>query len=219
MSENVKTSGVQDLIDRLSQDGVAEGQRQASQIVKDAERKADGILQAARRQADEILQKARQEADRMQSAGQEALKLAARDTIRGFNARIHDGFRNHLQQLVGHELQDPRLMKSMILEITRQATEGLTDKRVDVVIPRQMISDQEARQQIEAGEHDALTAFVLGLIGEDLRQGATISLGSDAHSGLVIRVIDEKLEIDLTEEALAEFLSLHLLPRFRAIMG
>ena len=33
-----------------------------------------------------------------------------------------------------------------------------------------------------------------------------------------MRVVDDKLEIDLSDEAIAEFLSLHLMPRFRAIM-
>ena len=43
MSED-KTTGVQQLIDRLSDEGVAEGQRQSEKIVADAQQKADDIL-------------------------------------------------------------------------------------------------------------------------------------------------------------------------------
>jgi hypothetical protein len=35
---------------------------------------------------------------------------------------------------------------------------------------------------------------------------------------LILRVVDGQLEIDLTTEAIAEFLSQHLMPRYRAIM-
>lgn len=219
MSDQETTSGVQELIDRLSQEGVAEGHRQSEIMVTDAQQKAEDTLESARRQASEILQQARQEADQMQSAGEDALRLAARDTIRDFSARIYDGFRNRLQELVRHQLKDPELIKRMILEITRQATEGLSDKRVEIQLPSEVISEQEARERIEADEQDALTEFVQGLIGEDLRDGFTVSLGSRTHDGLTLKVLDDKLEVDLSAEAVAEFLSLHLMPRFRAIMN
>jgi V/A-type H+-transporting ATPase subunit E len=218
MSEPDKTSGVQQLIDRLSQDGVAAGQQQAETIVTDANRKADDIVESARRQAKEILQQTRDEADQMQSAGKEALQLAARDTLRDFSARIHSDFRHRLQELVRHQLQDPQLIKEMILEITRQATADRGDGPVEILLPLEIISEPEARKRIEADDPDTLTQFVEGLIGEDLRAGFTVSLGSRTHAGFTVRVVDDKLEIDLSDEAIAEFLSLHLMPRFRAIM-
>jgi len=218
MSGQETTSGVQELIDRLSQEGVAEGQRQLEQIVTDAQQRADDVLESARRQASDILQQARQEAEQMQSAGEDALRLAARDTVRDFSAKIFDGFRGRLQELVRHHLQDPQLMKQMILEITRQATEGLDGKQVEILVPQEIVSEQEARERIEADDQDALTEFVRGLIGEDLRDGFTVALGSRAHGGMTLKVLDDKLEIDLSDEAIADFLSLHLMPRFRAIM-
>ena len=50
MTEQTSTTGVQDLIDRLSEEGVAEGQKRAEQIVSEAERKADDLVDAARQQ-------------------------------------------------------------------------------------------------------------------------------------------------------------------------
>ena len=218
MTDQESTSGVQELIDRLSQEGVAEGERKADDIMKEAQRKADDIVESARSQADEILQQTRDEADRMQQAGKEALKLAARDAVRDFGARIHGDFRNRLQKLVHHQLQDRELIKQLILEITRQATTDLGDGEVEILIPPDIISEQEARERLEAGDADALTQFVQGLIGEDLREGFTVDLGSQTHAGFTVRVVDERLEVDLSEEGLSEFLSLHLMPRFRAIM-
>ena len=48
--------------------------------------------------------------------------------------------------------------------------------------------------------------------------GVVVQLGDQRQNGLVIRVVDQKVEIDLTEETITELLSRHLLPRFRAIM-
>lgn len=213
-----KTTGVQQLIDRLSNEGVAEGQRQAEQIVADSQHKADDMLDAARQEANEILKQAREEAAKYQAAGEEALQLAARDAVRDFGSRIHDGLRNRLQELVHHELQQPDLIKRMILEITGAARKSATDEPVELLLPPEIVSEAEARKRAEAGEPDELTEFVQGLIGEDLREGFSIDLGSSNRSGLTVRVVDQNVEIDLTDETITELLARHILPRFRAIM-
>ena len=218
MPDQPTTSGVQDLIDRLSQEGVAEGQRKAEDLVHAAQEKAQSIVDAARQQANDILQNARQEAEQFQAAGEEALRLAARDTQRDFGARIHEGFRNRLQELVRHQLTDPDFIKRMILEITRQASEGLDEDGVELLLPPDFVTEDDARQRIEAGDHDELTEFLQGLLGEDLREGFSVNLGNERQSGLTVRVVNKNVEIDLTEEAITELLARHLLPRFRAIM-
>ena len=120
MSEASTTTGVQELIDRLSEEGVAQGQQQADAIVRDAQLAADKLIESARQKANEIVEQARQEADQFRTAGEEALKLAARDAIRDFGSRIHEGLRHRLQQLVQDQMADRELMKTMILEVTRQ---------------------------------------------------------------------------------------------------
>jgi V/A-type H+-transporting ATPase subunit E len=217
MSED-KTIGVQQLIDRISDEGVAEGHRLAEKIVADAQQKADDILESARREANEILKHAREEADKLQDAGEEALQLAARDAVRDFGARIHDGLRNRLQELVHHELQQPDLIKRMILEIAGEASKSVKDERIEILLPPEIVSEDEARKRVEAGEQDALTNFVQGLIGEDLRSGVSVRLGSRQQNGISVRVADQNVEIDLTDETITELLASHLLPRFRAIM-
>ena len=211
------TSGVQDLIDRLSLEGVAEGQRQADAIVRDAERKADQILDTAQQQARELLDQARQDAKNFQQAGEEALRLAARDAVRDFGAKIHDGMRHRLQELVTHQMKEPKLIRRMILEITRQATRGI-DESAEVLLPPEIISEEQARQRIEAGESDHLIQFVESLIGESLREGFELDLGTQNQTGMKVRVVNQQVEIDLTDGSIAELLERHLLPRFRAIM-
>jgi V/A-type H+-transporting ATPase subunit E len=218
MTEQPTTSGVQELIDRLSQEGVAEGQQQAEKIVSDAQQKADGIVDSARQQANEILKQAREEAEQFQAAGEDALRLAARDSVRDFAAKVHEGLRQRLQELVQHQIKEPKLIKRMILAITRKATEGLGDEQVEILLPSEIITEEEARQRIEAGDPDALTEFIQGVIGEDLREGFTVDLGSQRKGGLTVRVVNQNVEIDLTDDTITALLAKHLLPRYRAIM-
>ena len=218
MSDQPNTSGVQELIDRLSQEGVAEGQQQAEKIVRDAQRKADEIVDSARQQANEILKQSREEAEQFQAAGEDALRLAARDAVRDFGARVHGGLRNRLQALVQQQVREPKLIKRMILAITHRATEGIGDEPIEILLPSETITEEDARRSIEAGNPDALTQFIQGLIGEDLREGFTVSLGSQQQGGLTVRVVNQNVEIDLTDDAITGLLAQHLLPRYRAIM-
>ena len=218
MTEQATTTGVQELIDKLSQEGVSEGQRQAEKLVSDAERKSDGILESARQQANDILQRAREDAAQFQSAGEEALRLAARDAMRDFGAKIHDGLRNRLQQLLQYQMQDPQLIRQMILEIARQATADLGDESADLLIPPEIITEEEAKRRVESGDPDQLIDFMRGLLGEDLREGFTVKLGNQRQTGLIVRVVNQNVELDLTDETISTLLLQHLLPRFRAIM-
>jgi V/A-type H+-transporting ATPase subunit E len=216
MTDQKTTSGVQELIDKLSEEGVAEGEQRAEKIVSEARQQADEIVESARRQATEIVRKGRDEAEQYQAAGEEALRLAARDAVRDFGANIHDGLRNRLQELVRHNLKEPDLIKRMILEVTRRATEGLEDESKELLLPLDIITEEEARRRIEDGEQDVLIDFVQGLIGEDLREGT--KYGSQHPSGITVRVVDQNIEIDLTDASIGDLLAQHLLPRFRAIM-
>ena len=218
MSELPTTTGVQELIDRLSQEGVAEGQQQAERIVADAQAKADGIVESARGQANEILKRAREDAQQFQAAGEDALRLAARDAVRDFGAKVHEGLRQRLQELVQHQMKDADVLKRMILAITRRATDGLDDEQLELLLPSDSLTEEEAQKSIQDGDPDALTQFMQGVIGQDLRDGLKAKMISRAGGGLTVRVVNQNVEIDLTDKAITELLAKHLLPRYRAIM-
>ena len=217
MSEE-NTIGVQKLIDRLSDEGVAEGQRQADKIITEAQHRGEGVLKNARLQANDILKEARQEAETFQKAGEEALQLAARDAVRDVGVRIHNGLRDRLQELVHQEMQKPDLIKNMILEITARARKDIGDEAVEILLPDEIVTEAETRESIESGDKDTLTKFVEGMIGESLREGVSVNLGIHGQRGVTMRVVEENIEIDLTEDAITELLARHLLPRFRAVM-
>ena len=101
MAEQPEASGVQQLIDRLSEEGVSEGEREAERIVAEARQKANDILDSARQQASEILQQARLEADHFRAGGEEAL-LADVDRF----AFIEANARLQVEHTVTEEIYD-----------------------------------------------------------------------------------------------------------------
>lgn len=218
MAENKAESGVQNLIDKLNQEGVEAGQQQSETLISDARQKADEIEAAARQQASQIVENARKEAQSLKSAGEDALQLACRDAIRDLQARVHEGFRERLRQLVNAELQEPELLKRILVQIAGQAVPGGQSDTLQVVLPSAIVPEQDIIQKLEAGEQEHLTEFVKGLIGQEIREGVNIALDTQGLNGFQVRVVEQDVEIDLTEEAVSDLLGRHLLPRFRAIM-
>ena len=217
MPDRPTTSGVQELIDRLSHEGVVAGERRAEQLVEEARKKADEIVDAARRQAEALLVQARQEAEQQKAAGEEALRLACRDAVRDLQSQIHGDVRNRLRRLVTHTLQDNDFLNRLILQIAAKAMPG-EDAELEILLPDSIELDESLRQRIDRGETDALTDFVKRMMGDALREGIAFRTTEDGQVGLRIRELNRDIEIDLTDDAITNLLIGHLLPRFRAVM-
>jgi V/A-type H+-transporting ATPase subunit E len=87
-----------------------------------------------------------------------------------------------------------------------------------ILLPPEGISEDEVRKRIQAGDEDPLTEFVEGMLGEKVRGGISVELGDAEQAGLVVKVINRNVEIELTDQAITDLLAGHLLPRFRAVM-
>jgi V/A-type H+-transporting ATPase subunit E len=213
-NDQVRASGVQELVDRLRQDGVVEGQEQAARILEEARREAAGIVDLARREAAEIREKAELESTRLRKAGEEALELAVRDALLRLRTEIEDRFAAQLGRLVSETLQDHHFIEKLLLNITGEAVPR--DQPVEVVLSESIRSTVPDDPIGHPGSN--VDGFVLGLTGDMLREGVTVSVSDEVEVGLIVRVADEGLEVRLDERALRELLRENLLPRFRELL-
>jgi len=212
---------VQTLIDRLREEGVADGQQQAKRIVMDAERKAHDIIKGAEDQGRAMVKAARKDADALKSAGEEALKIAARDAVLDLRAQMTDSFTKDVQRLVSEEMEDEDLLRQMILEAVGRARDdaGLAKARnLEVLLPRDAIGLEDLRRDPEELHEGTLTKFVLSLTREMLKQGMTFGLSPDDDKGIRIVSRDDEVTLELTDKAVARVILEHLQPRFRALL-
>jgi V/A-type H+-transporting ATPase subunit E len=222
MSEQVKShaaSGVEALIERLREQGVEQGRRRAAELVEEAERRAEWLLQQARQEAEEVKRKAYDEAERFRRAGEDALKMAARDTNLELREMLSRTFADRVKLLISEQLDNRAFMRELVREVVLQAC-GAADlaelERVDLLLPADFVGLEELRRHPQAYRASQLSQFVQEELNVLLREGITL----DTHDGkgIRIRTSGEDTEIDLSDRALAELLLRHLQPRFRAIL-
>ena len=176
MTEKERSSGVQELIDRLREQGVEEGNEQAEQLLADARHQAAKLLDQARKEAAETLQHARKEADRFQAAGEQALYLAGRDAVLALKEEISQRFADQVRHLVSHSLSDEQFVERLILEIAGRAVPQDNQQPLELLLPEEMVPLEQLRRHPEEATEGTLSHFVLALAGDLMRQGVTFGV-------------------------------------------
>jgi V/A-type H+-transporting ATPase subunit E len=214
------SSGVEQLIARLRDQGVHAGRTQADAIVEQAKTQAETMLSEAKAKATRIVDEARAEAERTENAGKEALRIATRDTILRFQQELMDYFNERVRRLVSEELEDRTILGRLIIEVASDAarTAGVGDaEEIEVLLPAEIVSVEELKRNPRelVGK---LTELVKGIAQATYRDGVTFKALAADTKGIRVHVRGKELEVDLTAKAVADILLEHMQPRFRALM-
>jgi len=217
------SSGVQQLIDKLRQEGIDAGQEQAEQLLIDARKRAEEIVNEAKAQAENTLKTAQEQAKGEIQAVRDAFALAYRDSMLALKENITVDFALRIRQLIRAQMKDEGFLKQLILTVAAQSRpQDKDNKPLEILLPESVFNISEppaaGHLQKHAAESDPLTRFVTALAAEQLRDGVTFKV-SDAHeSGIRVRIVGEDIELNLSEEAVSDLLLEYLLPRYRALI-
>lgn len=212
-------AGVETLIARLRDEGVAAGREEAKRIVAEAETRARWMIEQAEQEADSLRSEGRRAATRFKQAAEEGLRTAARDTILTLKSTLSQRFAREIERLVSERLKDEELLGRLIIEIAgRLRGEIETQAPLEVLLPSDAVGIEELRQKPEEFQQGALTDFVLAITGDILREGVTFGVIEDLEGGIQVRLKDTGITLDLTDRAISQLLLQYLQPRFRALL-
>jgi V/A-type H+-transporting ATPase subunit E len=215
-TDAAQSSGVQELIARIRDDGVREGEARAAEIIAEARKEAARVMAQAQAQAEQVQRKASEEIESFRQAALESLKLAARDTRLQLEAQVLASFEAHVKRLVAPVTYDGSFVRALIMVLAGQAAgEYPRNQQLEI-----LVSDLLAGRDNENADLDrAMRENVLGISGNMLREGVEIIPSSEVPGGARVRVVGEDLEIDLSDEAISRLLLKHLLPRYKSILA
>ncbi|MCA9010249.1 MAG: hypothetical protein KDB01_10910 [Planctomycetaceae bacterium] len=217
MANAKESSGVEELIDRLREQGVEAGKAQADALMDETRLRAEQRLDEARREADLLLQKAREEASQTKRAGEEAVQLAVRDAILRLKSEMVEQFADRVRRLVTRELENGEFLKQLILEVGGRSAPA-AGQSAKLLLPKDVAGLEQLRREPEEVKAGTLCHFVATVTQDMLRDGLEIGTRDDRSAGIRIRLQDQDVDIELTDQAVSDLLLRHLVPRFRAIM-
>lgn len=219
LEKNHASSGIEALIEQLREQGVQKGRNEASRIIEDAEKEAELLLKQAQEEAEQLLTQARKEAAQRRQAGEDALKMAARDLLLDVKESLARSFTDQVDRLIQQQMNNQEFMQRMILELVGRVRDqsGLNEAAVvEVLLPDNFIGLDELRRNASEYKEGRLSQFVQSLSAELLREG--VSFNSHKGEGIRVRLVGQEVEVDLTDQAIAKLLLRHLQPRFRALL-
>jgi V/A-type H+-transporting ATPase subunit E len=213
----VESAGVESLIGRLRDEGITQGRTQAEALVTAAQQQAADLVAAAHRESEAIVTRAKEEAGKLKGAGEDAIRLAMRDTILAAEGELHKEFEDRLRRLVKGVLAEPAFLQRLILEVAgRVAPTG--EQRAEVLLPAALVSLEDLQSKPEEATPGTLMHFVLSIGGGMLREGMHFGVSEDDEAGIRVRLVEEDVQIEVTESAISQLLLRHMLPRFRALL-
>lgn len=213
-----ESSGVQALIDRLRDEGVQAGRQEAARLVEDARQRAETLLSEAQAEAEQIRSQAHESVSSEEAAAREALKLAQRDALLELRSELATRFQRMVKHQVRLELQDREFMRQLVLAAAAEATpQPAPGTQVELLVGRDWFREAERRGGRFDQDEQPLRRLLLGISAEVLRDGFEFKPARDSAPGVRVHVKGQELDVDLTDEGVAELLLKHLLPRFRAL--
>lgn len=214
------SSGVQELIDKLKNDGVIAGQEKADQLIKEAQNEASRIVAKAKLEADKLVSDATKKINQEKESAHEAIQIAFRDTELSLRSKVREAFSDQLRHLVSLELQDTEFIKQLILAVVGfRAHDMPQDQKAEIVVPSQLFEEDSQGTRLSQEGKQSLRHFVLGISDKMLRAGIELKPSPDFAGGIKVRLVGKDLEMDFSDEAISTLLLKYLLPRFRAIVA
>jgi V/A-type H+/Na+-transporting ATPase subunit E len=213
--EQIKTgTGVQNLVDRIRDQGVLAATEKANKILRDAEAKSAKMLADAKLEVERLRENTRIEIESNHAAALEALKLSARDTMLQLKAKVSSEFKVFVQRLVTSATHDKEFIKEIVRVLASHVEKELIgDKEIQILISETILTGQPNEK---VGERAKQT--ILNLSSEMLREGVELIPSSDIEGGANVRLVKDKLEIDLSDKAISKLLYQRMMPRFQSIL-
>src|SRR5579862_4175485 len=181
---STESAGVEALIGRLRDQGIAQGRSEADALLTAAKQQAAEIVAAAQREADALSVKAAADAAKLKAAGEDAVRLAMRDAILSLEGDLLKEFVARLRRLCTDALADPAFLQRLILEIGGQVAQATAGKPAEILLPAELVSLEELQRKPEEAKPGTLSQFVLSMGNGMLREGMRFGVMEDGEAGV-----------------------------------
>ncbi|MBQ9184849.1 MAG: hypothetical protein IJ151_03120 [Bacteroidales bacterium] len=195
---------LQQLTDKLYNEGLSKGKQEGEAILADARKKAEEILLQANKQADEIIGKAKAEAEDYSHKIESDVKMASAQSLQATKKDIENVLIGKIAaEPVKKSLEDGAFLKEIIKEVAKKfSVENPSD--LALVLPEKLQGELEP--------------FVSGELAKALGKEVKVSFSKKIAGGLTIGPADGSYFVSLTDETFSELIGEYLRPATKKLL-
>lgn len=194
---------LQELIDKIKKDGIANAESEAQKIIAEAEKKAQSIIADAEEKSQEIIKNAKAETSKMEKASEEAIIQAGRNMLLSFKDSLLSEL-NGLVQTETEKATTKEVLAKLIPETVKAWSKNTQVDELSVLLSEKDLSSLQA-------------AFTNELKAE-IEKGLEIKPDKTLSSGFRIGVKNGAAYYDFSAESVAELFAAYLNPKVAALI-
>ena len=192
---------VKKICDVLKRETLEPAKHEADEIVASARRTADEILADAHKEAKRMVEDAFVEIEKQKSIFQASLGQACRQTLDALKEKIEQKlFNPELSKLIAKPMQDPKLMAQLINAIIHALEKEGTKSDLSVVVS-------------SAISAKAINELLASEVIQRLKEKGVLM--SSLGGGIEVKLVNNNMTIDLSDEAVKELVATYIRKDFR----
>ena len=196
---------LQELTDKLYNEGLAKGKQDADNLLSQAREKAGEIVAEAKAQAEKIISDARRQADDIKSRTEGDIKMASTQTMSALRQQIEQMISaKAIGAKVDEVLSDKQFLGKVISTVASAFKADGSAASLDVILPEDM--------------KRSLESFVAASIDKELSKSLSFGFSGDFEQGFRIAPKDKGYYIDFSDETFKSLLSDYLRPATSKIL-
>ena len=195
---------LQQLTDKLYNEGLSKGKQEGEAILAEAKKKAEAIVAQANRQAEEIIGKAKADAEDSRHKVESDVKMASTQSLQATKKDIENLLVAKIAaEPVKASLADGAFLKEIIKEVAKKfSAENPED--LALVLPEKLQKELEP--------------FVTGELAKTLGKEVKVSFSKKIAGGLTIGPADGSYFVSLTDETFSELIGEYLRPATKKLL-
>lgn len=197
---------IQELTDRIYQEGFEKGEEKAREIIRDAETRAARIVDDAKSEAASIITAAQKQAEELKRNTETEVRLSTEQAISAVKLQILNVLEGRIiGENLTKTLSDPLTVKELVSTmIANWKTSSDSFPALEVLLPAQ--KEQELLKAFQKAASDLLN------------EGAEVKFSTKFKAGFRIGPLNGTFKISLTDEDFKEFFKEYLRPRTRKLL-
>ena len=195
---------LQELTDKLFNEGLSKGKQEGEALLAEARKKADAIVRDAKKQAEAIIEQANKDAEDLKVKVRSDLKMASSQALQATKKDIENLVISSLSDKeVAGVLSSEDFVKGVISAVAEKfSTQEAAD--LDIVLPESMKS--------------SLEPFIKNELSKKFKNGVNATFSKKIAGGFTIGPKDGSYFISLTDETFKSLISEYLRPVTRKLL-
>lgn len=189
---------LQELTERLYNEGLSKGRQDAEQLLAKAQSDAEKIVAAAKAEAQQIVAKAQESADQLKSKAESDIKMASEQSLQATKKDIENLLVDAtISEKVKSSLADSAFIKEIIFTVAKKFT---TEQSLELSLI------------LPATLKDELEAWVSSELSKTLKSEVKAEFSKKIQGGFTIGPKDGSWFVNLTDESFKELIAEYLRP-------